>query len=81
MEARLLRPDWPGFSLNSVSLVPPSIIYSYITEALPDGRWRWTVFGEDRKPVRSGSAKDEQEARLAALHAIDALKIHRKPSF
>jgi hypothetical protein len=57
-------------------------IYSYIVESLPDGRWRWTVFGEDRKAVRSGSAKDEHAAKLAALNAIDHLKIQdRKSSF
>jgi len=38
---------------------------------LPDGRWRWTVFGGDHKAVRSGTEKDEQEAKVAALKAID----------
>jgi hypothetical protein len=57
-------------------------MYTYLVEGLPDGRWRWTVFREDRKAVRSGSAKDEREAKLAALHAIDALKVQdRKGSF
>jgi hypothetical protein len=56
--------------------------YSYIVESLPDGRWRWTVFGEGRKAVRSGSAKDEHAAKLAAVNAIDELKMRdRKPSF
>ena len=56
-------------------------MYSYIVESLPDGRWRWTVFGERRKAVRSGSAKDEHAAKLAAVNAIDELKMRdRKPS-
>jgi hypothetical protein len=56
--------------------------YRYIVESLPDGRWRWTVFGEDRKAVRSGSAKDEHAAKLAATNAIEQLKIqNRKPNF
>ena len=60
----------------------PMKMYSYRLEALPDGRWRWTVFGEDRKALRRGNAKDEHEAKLAVLRAIDALKIQaRKPSF
>ena len=60
----------------------PMKTYIYRVEALPNGRWRWTVFGEERKVLRRGNAKDEHEARLAALHAIDALKIRdRKPSF
>jgi hypothetical protein len=54
-------------------------IYTYLVEGLPDGRWRWTVFDEDRKVVRSGSSKDEQEAKLTALHAIDALKLQERP--
>jgi hypothetical protein len=49
--------------------------YSYIVESLPDGRWRWTVFGEGHKAVRSGSAKDEHAAKLAAVNAIDELKM------
>jgi hypothetical protein len=49
-------------------------MYSYLVEDLPDGRWRWTVFGGDRKAVRSGSARSEQEAKLAALKAMDELK-------
>jgi hypothetical protein len=57
-------------------------MYSYLVERLPDGRWRWTVFREDRKAVRSGTAKDEREAKLHALHSIEALKIQdRKGSF
>jgi hypothetical protein len=48
--------------------------YTYLVEALPDGRWRWTIFDENRKVFRSGSAKNEEEAKLAALYAIDALK-------
>jgi len=57
-------------------------MYSYLVELLPDGRWRWMVFREDRKVVRSGSAKDEREAKLRALHSIEALKIQdRKGSF
>ena len=56
--------------------------YSYIVESLPDGRWRWTVFGEDGKAVRSGSAEDERAAKLAAVDAIDELKMRdRKPNF
>ena len=56
--------------------------YSYIVENLPDGRWRWTVFGEGGKAARSGSAKDEHAAKLAAVNAIDELKMRdRKPSF
>ena len=54
--------------------------YSYIVDSLPDGRWRWTVFGEGHKVVRSGSAKDEHAAKLAAVNAIDELKMRdRKP--
>ena len=57
-------------------------MHSYIVESLPDGRWRWTIFGEGRKAVRSGSAKDEHAAKLAAVNAIDELKMRdRKPSF
>jgi uncharacterized protein YegP (UPF0339 family) len=57
-------------------------MYKYNLEELPDGRWRWTVVGENRKTLRSGSAKDEHEAKLAALYAIDALKREaRKSSF
>jgi hypothetical protein len=55
--------------------MPPSRKYSYLVELLPDGRWRWTVFREDRNAVKSGSAKDEREAKLHALHSIEALKI------
>jgi hypothetical protein len=47
--------------------MPPSRKYSYLVELLPDGRWRWTVFREDRNAVKSGSAKDEREAKLHAL--------------
>ena len=57
-------------------------MYRYQLQELPDGRWRWTVFNEDRKTLRSGSAKDEQEAKAAAQYVIDALKrVARKPSF
>jgi hypothetical protein len=49
-------------------------MYKYHLEELPGGRWRWTVFREDHKSLRSGSAKDEHEAKLAALYAIDRLK-------
>jgi hypothetical protein len=42
----------------------PMKMYSYRLEALPDGRWRWTVFGEDRKALIRGNAKDEHEAPL-----------------
>jgi len=56
-------------------------MYSYLVEGLPDGRLRWTVFGDDRKAVRRGSAKCEHEAKLAAVKAIDQLKIQdRKTS-
>ena len=40
-------------------------MYSYLVEGLPDGRWRWTVFGGDNKAVRSGTAKEEDEAKVA----------------
>jgi hypothetical protein len=49
-------------------------MYSYLVEGLADGRWRWTVFGGDRKAARSGTAKREDEATAAALNAIDELK-------
>jgi hypothetical protein len=49
-------------------------MYSYLVEGLPEGHWRWTVFGEDRKIARSGNAKTEHDARLAALQAIHDLK-------
>jgi hypothetical protein len=56
--------------------------YSYIVEGLPDGRRRWTVFAENRQAVRSGSTKDEHEAKVAAQNAIEQLKIQdRKGSF
>jgi hypothetical protein len=57
-------------------------LYSYLVGSLPDGRLRWKVFRENRKVIRSGSAKDKHETELAALYAIDALKIQdRKRSF
>ena len=57
-------------------------MYSYRVEVLPDGRWRWTVLCENHKVIRRGSAKDEHDARLAALHVIGQLKIlDRKPNF
>jgi len=49
-------------------------MYKYHLEELPGGRWRWTVFREDHKSLRRGSTKDEHEAKLAALYAIDRLK-------
>jgi hypothetical protein len=48
--------------------------YSYLVEGLPDGQWRWTMFGDDQKAVGSGIAKREHEAKEAALKAIDELK-------
>jgi hypothetical protein len=39
---------------------------------------RWTVFGDDHKAVGSGIAKDEREAKAAALKAIDELKKKRR---
>jgi len=56
-------------------------MYSYRVEGLPDGRWRWTVFGGDYKAVRSGTEKDEQEAKVAALKAIDEQRERDKESF
>ena len=49
-------------------------MYSYLVEGLPDGRWRWTVFGDDNKAVRSGTSKEEDEAKVAARNSIDELK-------
>ena len=49
-------------------------IYSYRVEHLPDGRWRWTVFGGDQKAVGSGTAKNEHHAKIAALNAINEQK-------
>ena len=49
-------------------------MYSYLVEGLTDGRWGWTVFGGHQKPVRSGSAKGEYEAKVAARNAIEELK-------
>jgi hypothetical protein len=49
-------------------------MYSYFIEGLGEGQWRWTVFGDDHKAVKSGIAKGEHEAKLAALNAIDELK-------
>jgi hypothetical protein len=49
-------------------------IYSYRVEHLPDGRWSWTVFGGDQKAVSSGTAKNEHQAKLGALNAIDEQK-------
>jgi hypothetical protein len=55
-------------------------IYSYLVEGLADGQWSWTVFGDDHKPVRNGTAKGEHEAKVAALKAIDELmKLRRVP--
>jgi hypothetical protein len=48
-------------------------MYSYFIEGLGEGQWRWTVFGDDHK-AKSGIAKGEHEAKLAALNAIDELK-------
>jgi hypothetical protein len=56
-------------------------MYSYLVEGLPDGRWRWTVFGSDHKAVRSGTAKGAHEAKIAALNAIDAQKESDKKRF
>jgi hypothetical protein len=47
---------------------------SYLVEGLADGQSRWTVFGGDHEAVRTGTAKGEQEAKVAALKAIDELK-------
>jgi hypothetical protein len=55
-------------------------MYSYFVEDLPDGRWRWTVFGDDHKAVRSGTGKGEQEAKVAALKAIDEQRERDKKS-
>jgi hypothetical protein len=35
---------------------------------------RWTVFGDNHKGVRTGTAKGEYEVKVAALKAIDELK-------
>jgi len=48
-------------------------MYSYLVEGLPDGRWRWTVFGGDNKAVRSGTAQGEDQ-KVAARNSIDELK-------
>jgi hypothetical protein len=50
-------------------------MYSYLVEGLGEGEWRWTLFGGDHKPERSGKAKSEHEAKIAALKAIDDLKM------
>jgi hypothetical protein len=49
-------------------------MYSYLVEGLPDGRWRWTVFGDDNKAVRSGTSKEEDKPKVAARNSIDELK-------
>jgi uncharacterized protein YegP (UPF0339 family) len=49
-------------------------MYSYLVEGLADGQWRWTVFGDNHKGVRTGTAKGEYEVKVAALKAIDELK-------
>ena len=49
-------------------------MYSYLVEGLPDGRWRWTIFGGDNKAVRSGTAQGEDQAKVAARNSIDELK-------
>jgi hypothetical protein len=41
---------------------------------LPDGRWRWTVCGDDNQALRSGTAQGENEAKVAARNSIDELK-------
>jgi len=53
---------------------------SYLVEGLPDGQWRWTIFSENRKTVKTGSAKGEDDAKLAALNAIDELKLKNQKS-
>ena len=50
-------------------------MYSYLVEGLPDGQWRWTMFGDDQKAVGRSIAKREHEAKEAALKAIDELKL------
>jgi hypothetical protein len=54
--------------------VVPTKVYSYLVEGLPQGQWRWTVFGDSREVVRSGNAKSEHEARMAAMQAIHDLQ-------
>jgi hypothetical protein len=49
-------------------------MYNYLVVALPQGQWRWTVFGERREVVKSGDAKSEHEARMAAMQAIHDLQ-------
>ena len=49
-------------------------MYSYLVEGLPDGRWRWTVCGDDNQALRSGTAQGENEAKVAARNSIDELK-------
>ena len=49
-------------------------MYSYLVEGLPDGQWRWTMFGDDQKAVGRGTTNSEHNAKMAALTAIDELK-------
>ncbi|MBK5198234.1 MAG: hypothetical protein JJE37_08125 [Methyloceanibacter sp.] len=46
-------------------------MYSYLVEGLPNGQWRWTVFGDDHKAVGSGIAKGEREAKEACAKKLE----------
>jgi len=52
----------------------PMKMYSYLVEGLPEGQWRWTIFSDDHRPVKSDTSQREHDARMAALKAIDELK-------
>jgi hypothetical protein len=40
-------------------------MYSYLVEGLPDGQWRWTVFGDDQKAVGGGATNSEHNGGRA----------------